>query len=115
MISSVETAKNYGIFKPLVLTLRHLMMKFVWEPRYWKKRINDVVNCPDIKFIPTVPDAGTVKDGLLVMYNGLKIDPLSYYDDLMLKMFKKSKGIREPQEERIFIEVLKKMPRNATM
>jgi len=49
------------------------------------------------------------------MHNGIRIKPLSYYGFPMLRMFKLSKGVHEPQEERVFQEVLKVMPRGATM
>ena len=81
----------------------------------WHRRIRDVLECPDRKLIPLHADAGKVKADYLIMHNGLKIEPLSYYGYPMLKMFKLTKGIHEPQEERIFIEVLKVLPKNAVM
>lgn len=81
----------------------------------WDKRIENVLISPDNEFIETVPDAGQVKDGYLLMHNGIKIKPLSYYGDPVLKMLSLNKGIHEPQEERVFQEVLKRMPEKATM
>lgn len=85
------------------------------DRRHWHQRIKDVLECPDIEFIATHEDAGKIIDGFLIMHNGLKIEPLSYYGYPMLRMFKKSRGIHEPQEERIFLEVLKVMPDHAVM
>lgn len=81
----------------------------------WLERIQLVMDSPDLKHIPKVADAGKIKDGYLIMHNGLKIEPLSYYGYPMLKMFKKSGGIHEPQEERIFVEALKKIPASGVM
>ncbi len=85
------------------------------EQRIWRTRIHDVIRCPDRDRIPTHPDAGEVVDGFLVMHNGLRIEPLSYYGYPMLKMFRESRGIHEPQEERIFQEILKHIPSGGTM
>lgn len=81
----------------------------------WRKRIDDVLTCPDIHRITTVPNAGKIVDGYLIMHNGLRIEPLSYYGYPMLRMFKLSKGIHEPQEELAFDEVLKVIPAGASM
>lgn len=81
----------------------------------WLRRIDDVLKCGDRKFIVAHPSAGKIERGLLIMHNGIRIKPLSYYGFPMLRMFKLSKGVHEPQEERVFQEVLKVMPRGATM
>jgi hypothetical protein len=81
----------------------------------WLRRIDDVLQCEDRKFIRPHPNAGKIVDGFLVMHNGIRIKPLSYYGFPMLRMFKLSKGVHEPQEERVFQEVLKVMPPGATM
>lgn len=81
----------------------------------WLRRISDVLQCEDRKFIVSLPLAGKIEGGLLIMHNGIRIKPLSYYGFPMLRMFKLSKGVHEPQEERVFQEVLKVMPPGATM
>ena len=81
----------------------------------WLRRIDDVLQCEDRKFISPHPNAGKIVDGFLVMHNGIQIKPLSYYGFPMLRMFKLCKGVHEPQEERVFQEVLKVMPPGATM
>jgi hypothetical protein len=81
----------------------------------WLRRIDDVLQCEDRKFISPHPNAGKIVDGFLVMHNGIRIKPLSYYGFPMLRMFKLCKGVHEPQEERVFQEVLKVMPPGATM
>jgi hypothetical protein len=81
----------------------------------WLRRIYDVLECVDRKFIVPHPLAGKIEGEHLIMHNGIRIKPLSYYGFPMLRMFKLSKGVHEPQEERVFQEVLKVMPPGATM
>jgi hypothetical protein len=81
--------------------------------KYWFQRISDVLNCQDRNYINLDSNAGKIIDGLMVMHNGIKIKPLSYYGFPMLRMFKLCKGVHEPQEERVFQEVLKVMPPGA--
>ena len=82
---------------------------------YWQKRIDDVLQSSDIKLIPTVDNAGHIYRGKQIMHNGLKVYIGSYYGPEFTKMFMLSKGIHEPQEERIFMEVLKGLPPGALM
>jgi hypothetical protein len=81
----------------------------------WNYRIALVLSSPDNEKINCVENAGTLKDGLLVMHNGIVIEPLSYYGYPVLKMLLNNRGIHEPQEEYVFQEVLKEMPVGATM
>ncbi|HET6989755.1 MAG TPA: FkbM family methyltransferase, partial [Bacteroidia bacterium] len=76
------------------------------QKKEWQERIEDVKSCPDNLNIPRVPDAGQLIDGNLIMHNGIKIDPLSYYGFPILKMLLENKGVHEPQEEKVFQEVL---------
>lgn len=82
---------------------------------HWNKRIESVLTSKDNLRINTVKNAGKLKRGLLVMHNGLRIEPLSYYGYPILKMLLENKGIHEPQEEYVFQEILKQMPNGATM
>ena len=81
----------------------------------WLRRIDNVLKCEDRKYIVAHPRAGKIEGEHLIMHNGIRIKPLSYYGFPMLRMFKLSKGVHEPQEERVFQEVLKVMPRSAIM
>lgn len=81
----------------------------------WKSRIKDVLSCPDTDHIPRVPDAGVIKGACQIMHNGLKVKLGSYYSFGVTEMLRLSRGIHEPQEERVFMEVLKQMPENAVM
>ena len=84
-----------------------LMEQMTVEKReYWRKRIDLVLACPDNAAIPRVTEAGQLMNGQLIMHNGLRVDPLSYYSFPMLKMLMENQGVHEPQEEKIFQEVV---------
>jgi hypothetical protein len=85
------------------------------EEREWDHRIQDVLSCPDNRFIPRVNNAGRVEGTFQVMHNGLKVKKDGYYGRGITKMLVKSLGVHEPQEERVFQEVLNLLPSNSTM
>ena len=80
------------------------------QKQHWADRIADVLQSEDNEDIPRDELAGRIIENNLVMHNGIRIDPLSYYNYPMLKMLMENKGVHEPQEEKIFQEVLKKLP-----
>jgi len=82
---------------------------------YWKERIQNVLDSPDNDSIPKVDNAGQITQGTLIMHNGIQIDPLSYYNFPILQMLMENKGVHEPQEEKIFQEVLKSLDANNRM
>lgn len=81
----------------------------------WEKRISDVLKSSDNQFIPRVKNAGRIEKGKQTMHNGIKIHLGSYYGPEYSKMLMASKGVHEPQEERVFMEVLKTLPKDAVM
>lgn len=81
----------------------------------WQERLNITVSSPDNDFIPRVKNAGEVLRGKQIMHNGLKINLGSYYGPEVARVLKANRGVHEPQEERIFGEILKKLPKNAVM
>ncbi len=81
----------------------------------WENRIADVVSCPDNHYIPRHEYAGKIINGNLVLHNGLMISPLSYCGYPMLRLFMENKGVHEPQEERVFQEILKELPDDSAM
>ncbi|MEM8523601.1 MAG: FkbM family methyltransferase [Bacteroidota bacterium] len=81
---------------------------------HWEGRIEQVLQDPDNEDIPRSKNAGKLLNGKLIMHNDLKIDPLSYYSFPVLKMLIKNKGVHEPQEEKIFQEVLRSLPQTST-
>ncbi len=81
----------------------------------WNRRVADVLECPDIAYITPAPGAGEVRDGVQVMHNGIRILKGSYYRWRGTHMFRMTKGVHEPQEERVFGEVLRFMKPGAVM
>ena len=81
----------------------------------WIKRIDNVLISKDNEYINRVKDAGKISNGVQKMHNGLKIYLGSYYGPEVAIMLQKNKGVHEPQEERVFQEVLKLIPKNAVM
>ncbi len=81
----------------------------------WKVRLKTTLASPDNEHIPRVSNAGNVISGKQVMHNGLKINLGSYYGPEVAQILYQNKGVHEPQEERVFQEVLKTLPEGATM
>lgn len=81
----------------------------------WKLRLNDIISSPDNQFIPRVENAGQIDKGKQIMHNGLKINLGSYYGPEYSVVLFKNQGVHEPQEERVFNDVLNVMPAGATM
>ena len=81
----------------------------------WEGRISSVLESADNAFIPRVPAAGQIVRGKQIMHNGLKIYLGSYYGPEYATLLRANKGVHEPQEERVFMEVLKTLPVNSTM
>ena len=77
--------------------------------------IQAVLDCPDQKLIPRVAGAGKVKGGRQIMHNGVQVLAGSYYGHWIRTMLEQTGGVHEPQEERVFSEVMKFMPPKATM
>ena len=53
---------------------------------HWEERIQRVLDSADNAFIPRHEAAGSIVNDQLVMHNGIKVDPLSYYSFPLLKM-----------------------------
>ena len=75
----------------------------------WWRRIQKVKKCPDNNYFRHVHNAGAVLKNIQVMHNGIKIYTKSYYGKGMMQLLKANRGVHEPQEEKIFDQVLKKM------
>ncbi len=81
----------------------------------WQKRIAIVRACPDNAAIARVPGAGLSNNGIMTMHNGIKIREGSYYGVGMAQLLRENGGVHEPQEERVFAEVLKAIEPNSHM
>ena len=97
-------------------TLNLLIGKKADTQDYWA-RCREVCIDPNNKHIPRVKDAGKIIDGNLIMHNGLKVKmgEFAYCSDFAYIILTRNRGVHEPQEERVFREVLGYMPENATM
>ena len=83
--------------------------------KIWTERIENVVNDQNNQFIPRHRNAGEIKGRYLTMHNGLRIEPLSYYNKPLLKMLVDNRGVHEPEEERAFGLLLPELPEESVM
>lgn len=77
-------------------------------------------SCRDADPIPKVSDAGAVYEDatgrrIQVMHNGLRVVCDGYYGSWMTNLIQQCRGHHEPQEERVFHEVVKRLPSQARM
>lgn len=92
-------------------------------PGLWRmteaERVAMTVSCRDADYIPKVKDAGSVKKvdkkRVQVLHNGVLIEADGYAGKWMTGVIKGLNGHHEPQEEKAFYEVLKKMKPGATI
>ncbi|MDP2913124.1 MAG: glycosyltransferase [Candidatus Omnitrophota bacterium] len=84
-------------------------------PRDIKKRINLTISCDDCGYIPKHHKAGQVEycgeidKQIQYMFNGLKIVKGCYHVDWMTHIIERLKGHHEPQQEKVFYEVLRRI------
>jgi hypothetical protein len=76
-----------------------------------RDRVNMTTICSDCEYIPKVADAGnvsTLPDGTRVqtMHNGLLIKADAYPGPFITEIIRRLRGHHEPQEEKVFYEVL---------
>jgi methyltransferase FkbM-like protein len=85
-----------------------------WHRRHWRKRIRRLVACPSNASVSRVPHSGRIREGRLIMHNGLEIDPLScsLWGLLLLHC---NRGVHEPQEELAFARALAEQRKGALM
>jgi FkbM family methyltransferase len=84
------------------------------------KTVQMTCACMDAKDIPKVPDAGTVRIDALgnriqIMHNGIVVLADGYCGPFMTQIIAQLKGHHEPQEEKVFHEVLKRVPDGSAM
>ncbi len=84
-------------------------------PKSWVERTRLVQECPDNEHIPRVSNAGETHDGFVIMHNGLRVLVDSYYGGPVTEMLRVNRGVHEPEEERVFQDVLRHMPADAVM
>jgi FkbM family methyltransferase len=83
-----------------------------------KKRATLTVSCDDCGYIPKCSKAGQSEydekadKQIQYMFNGLKIIRGCYEGDWMTYIIETLKGHHEPQEEKVFYEVLQRIPKS---
>jgi len=82
------------------------------DPEDMAGRIRDICADPCNQQITRVPQAGEIVDGHLVTHNGLLVKPA---DPGYVQLLQGNRGCHEPQEEFVFQEVLKHIPRGGTI
>lgn len=70
---------------------------------------------PDFHLIPKHPDTGKLRGRRLVMHNGLRVLPTAYYGYQFLARSKLCDTVDEPQEERLFLDVLRQIQPQSVM
>lgn len=85
-----------------------------------RRRVDEALLCADADYIPKVPDAGKVRvdeeeHRVQLMHNGLLVVADGYYGEFTTRIIEGMKGHHEPQEEKVFYEVLKAVGPGSTM
>ena len=121
MLNSIKllVKSNYDLFK-IVRFIPGLLGFYRRRTRsrlddFWNKRIELVLQSPDNAAIRRAPYAGEIFRDVQIMHNGLKINVGSYYGDANTVLLYKNRGVHEPQEEKVFDEILNFLPQNAVM
>lgn len=81
----------------------------------WEYRIGIALKSEFNSFIPRVSNAGNINKGFQTMHNGLQISTGDYYGLPITKMLSLNKGVHEPEEEKMFLDVIAKMPLDPVM
>lgn len=92
-------------------------------PGLWKKDQDDrkrmTIACRDTDYIPKVKNAGQIKkvDGqeVQIMHDGTMVSLGGYHGSWMSDIITQLKGHHEPQEEKVFYELLKRVRPGSTM
>jgi hypothetical protein len=85
-----------------------------------QERFRLTVSCHDTDYIPKVAEAGNVftnshGERIQVMHNGAQVLADKYYSDFITRIIEGLKGHHEPQEEKVFYEILKTVEPGTTM
>ena len=84
-----------------------------------RERSDLAASCRDCDIIPKVNNAGEIVtvDGveLQIMHNGVRTRVDSHYGNYNVDVIRRLRGHHEPQEERVFHEILKTLPAGGTI
>lgn len=85
----------------------------------YQQRIAMTSSCKDTDYIPKITDAGSIRkyrgQKVQIMHNGLKVKSGGYFGDWMSEIILNLKGHHEPQEEKVFYEVLRRLDKPGAM
>lgn len=95
--------------------LSYLLKQDANEKRIVQDAASIVRSSPEYEHIAKHPDAGRIVDGLLVMHDGSRVLPTCYLGWANSVMLQGTAGVHEPEEERVFQDVLRTMKPGATM
>ena len=116
---SLLLKSNYFLFKAVRVPLAIIgyFKKRISSPieDEWVSRINTVILSPDNQHIKRVTGAGEIKGDTQIMHNGIKIHAGSYYGDGNTVLLHKNEGVHEPQEEKVFEEIISLLPPRPVM
>ena len=83
------------------------------------ERIEIARKCRDCNYFSKVRNAGKIfkENGIeyQFMHNGIKVFKDCYVGEWVTELISQMRGIHEPQEEKVFYEVLKSVPENGVM
>ncbi len=117
----VSALEQWTWLQPLIERVRRVWrwsfaLRCAWNEYFMiRGRADRVCASPDFERIPRVPNAGRVRGGVQIMHNGLKVLKGSYYGRGSISLFRRTRGVHEPQEEIAFGAVLPYLPSGATM
>jgi FkbM family methyltransferase len=84
-----------------------------------QQRVELAVSCRDCEILPRVDHAGETQgdgyDAVQTMHNGIRTYCGTHYGDYNVEVIRQLRGIHEPQEERVFYEVLKQISAGGTI
>jgi FkbM family methyltransferase len=87
----------------------------IWRKNEWE-RADMTTSCRDSDYIPKIKDAGKYtkinNDKFQIMHNGVKVLSGGYHGTWMQKIIEDLKGHHEPQEEKLFYEIVKRLKNN---
>jgi len=111
--------EEMGVHRERFIEALRELQSLCQNPSYSLERVIATVSCRDADPIPKVDGAGQVFEESPVpyqlMHNGIKIVKDGYCGSWMTDLIFGLKGHHEPQEEKVFYEVLKSVPPQGVM
>ena len=105
---------KFTLLRPLHF-FSYLLKQDANEKRIVRDAARTVTSSSEYAYIARHPDAGRIVDGLLVMHNGTRVLPTCYLGWANSVMLQGTGGVHEPEEERVFQDVLRTMRAGAVM